>query len=81
MSSTVRTRIRDHLKKSLRVEDLDDDVDIFDSGLVDSMFAVQLVAFTEQEFDIIVEDDDLDMDNFRSVDGLTSFVERKSAAM
>ena len=80
MASKARSRIRAYLEKSLRRKDIDDDLDIFEVGLVDSMFAVQLVAFTEQEFDITVEDDDLNLDNFRSIDGLTSFVERKSAA-
>ena len=81
MSSTIRNRIRAHLRKALRREELGDETDIFEDGLVDSMFAVQLVAFTEQEFDISVNDDDLDLDNFRSIDCLTSFVERKSGTM
>ena len=39
-----------------------------------------LVAFTEKEFDIVVEDDDLDLANFRSINALRAFVERKSKA-
>ena len=74
----VREKIREHLKKALRRDELDDEIDIFESGLVDSMFAVQLVAFTEKEFGIVVEDDDLDLDNFRSVDGLANFISRKN---
>lgn len=80
MPSFVRDKIRTHLKNALRRQELSDEVDIFENGLVDSMFAVQLVAFTEEAFDITVEDEDLNLDNFRSIDGLTHFVNRKLEA-
>jgi methoxymalonate biosynthesis acyl carrier protein len=41
------------------------------------MFAMQLVMFVEKEFGIIVEDEDLDIDNFRSVNAIAGLVERK----
>ena len=77
MPSIVKDKIRAHLKDALRRQELSDEIDIFENGLVDSMFAVQLVAFTEEAFDITVEDEDLDLENFRSIDGLTHFVTRK----
>lgn len=77
MSADAKARIRAFLGKTVRNFDLDDAADIFESGIVNSLFAVELVAFTEQEFGIIVEDDDLDLDNFRSIDALTQFVGRK----
>jgi methoxymalonate biosynthesis acyl carrier protein len=43
------------------------------------MFAMQLVQFVETEFSVAVEDADLEMDNFRSIDALTALVERKTA--
>ena len=54
-----------------------DHEDIFKRGLVSSLFAMQLVVFIEQEFQITVEGDDLDLDNFCSVDAMTAFVSRK----
>lgn len=77
MSGDVKTIYRAFITKSVRSFDLADHVDLFDSGIVDSLFAAELVAFTEQEFDVIVEDEDLDMDNFRSIDALAGFVNRK----
>ena len=54
-----------------------DDQDIFASGFVNSMFAMQLVQFIEQQFGFDIEADDLDLDNFRSIDAMTRFIERK----
>ena len=75
----VRTRIRRYLDKAITDEFYDDD-DIFLLGVVDSLFALQLVAFVEGEFLITVEREELDIDNFCSVDSLTRFVRGKLGA-
>jgi acyl carrier protein len=41
---------------------------------------MQLVQFVETTFGVSVESEDLDIDNFRSIDALSSFVERKLGA-
>jgi acyl carrier protein len=56
-----------------------DDEDLFASGLVNSLFAMQLVLFVEKEFSIKVDNEDLDLDNFRSVSAITGFIQRKLA--
>jgi acyl carrier protein len=48
-------------------------------GFVNSLFAMQLVLFVEKEFDVRVENDDLDLENFRSANAIVRFVERKQA--
>jgi len=58
--------------------DVNDCDDIFELGLVDSLFGLQLVNFVEQTFGIEVEGDDLDLDNFCSIDALTRFVVSKT---
>ncbi|MCP4328744.1 MAG: acyl carrier protein [Alphaproteobacteria bacterium] len=79
MPATIKGRVKSYFRRAMRRDDIDDDTDIFEAGVVDSLFAVQLVAFTEQEFGVVVEDDDLDLANFRSVNELAEFVTRKSA--
>jgi acyl carrier protein len=78
MVASPKAKIREYLGKVARNLDLDDDADIFETGIVSSLFAVELVSFTEQEFGIAVEDDDLDLRNFRSINALAAFVERKT---
>ena len=60
---------------------LQHDEDIFSLGFVNSLFAMQLVLFVENEFGLTVENEDLDLDNFRSVSAITALVERKSAVL
>jgi acyl carrier protein len=57
---------------------IEDDENIFESGFVDSSFAMQLVSFVEEEFKITITDDDLDLANFSSINRIVQFVERKT---
>jgi acyl carrier protein len=76
----TKQQIREFLSRFLRDHQLADDEDIFATGYVNSMFAMQLVQFVEQTFGITVESDDLEIDNFRSVDAIAALVERKQGA-
>lgn len=55
------------------------DDDIFKLGLVNSLFALELVVYLENTFGIEVANEDLDLNNFKSVDNLSDFVGRKIA--
>ena len=65
------------IKKSINLAVVDPDEDLFDSGIVNSLFAIQLVTFIEKTFGVVVTADDLDIDNFKSVNAIRQFVERK----
>jgi acyl carrier protein len=54
------------------------DDDIFDLGFGNSLFAMELVDFIEQRFALRIEDDDLVMDNFRSIRSLVSLIEGRT---
>jgi len=70
----IREKLREFVGRFFRGHDLQDGEDIFATGYVNSMFAMQLVQFVESTFGLAVESEDLEMDNFRSID---AFVERK----
>lgn len=57
---------------------VEDDLNLFSSGLVNSLFAMQLVLYVEKQFKIKVENEDLDLKNFNSVNAISDFVCRKS---
>jgi methoxymalonate biosynthesis acyl carrier protein len=55
---------------------LTEDRDIFATGAVNSLFAMELVAFVEQTFGVTVSGDDLTLDNFRTIRAMTVLVHR-----
>jgi acyl carrier protein len=76
----TQTKIKQFLSRFFKSHDLQPNEDIFALGFVNSLLAMQLVAFVEKEFGISVQDDDLDLDNFRSIDAISQLIARKSGA-
>jgi methoxymalonate biosynthesis acyl carrier protein len=52
------------------------DQDLFKSGLVSSMFAMELVVHLEASYDIAIIGPELKLDNFRTVQAMTALVLR-----
>ncbi|HEY7142659.1 MAG TPA: acyl carrier protein [Streptosporangiaceae bacterium] len=52
------------------------DQDLFASGLVSSMFAMQLVVHLEEAYDVAIIGPELKLDNFRTVQAMTGLVLR-----
>lgn len=77
--STVSERIRGFLARYPGGAALADGQDIFASGVLTSLLAMQLVLFLEKEFRITVANEDLDFANFATIEALTSFVARKQS--
>lgn len=77
----TRTKIKGFLSKFFRNHDLRDDDDIFALGFVNSLVALQLVNFLQKEFSITIEDEDLDLDNFRTINNMTALLERKGGVV
>jgi acyl carrier protein len=77
----IKERIKEFVSRFMRNHDLRYDEDIFSLGFVNSLFAMQLVMFVEREFDFTVENEDLDMDNFRTVEAIAALVGRKKTGV
>ncbi len=74
----VKETIRAFLLASIQGVDLKDDDNLFESGIVNSLFAIQLMTFIEKTFAIEVGPDDLDMANFESLNATADFVARQA---
>ncbi|GGR82905.1 hypothetical protein GCM10010269_22520 [Streptomyces humidus] len=73
--AAIEQRIGEFLEAKTRTT-WERDVDLFASGAVSSLFAMELVVFVEGAFGIQVEGADLAMDNFRTVERMSALVTR-----
>ncbi len=71
--------IRKYILDNVSLPDIGDDENIFESGIVNSLFAIEMMTFLEKTFSIKVTMDDLDMENFSSVTATSNFVLRKKS--
>lgn len=71
----VRRNLMSFLEQRVK-RPVETDVDLFATGLVSSLFALELVMHLEQSFGVTVAGPDLTLDNFRTVDAMTALVLR-----
>jgi acyl carrier protein len=71
---TAAERIRLLIREVLSVEVPNDDTDIIDAGLLDSLALVSLIAEIEHEFELELPLEDLDIDQFRSVNRIAQML-------
>ena len=77
----VKDTVRRFIAASVPIGELDDEANLFESGIVNSLFAIQLTVFIEKTFGIEVGAEDLDIENFKSLAATAAFVARKQSAV
>ena len=78
--------IKDGLREFITTEmkwdgpaaDLTDDYQLLEREVVDSLGIFKIISFLENEFDIIVDDDDLIPENFNTISSISELVTSKA---
>lgn len=73
----IRQFIESHLVLPKNEAYFTDRDDIFKMGIVNSLFAMRILNYVEREFDIEVESQDMELENFCSVNNIIKFLESK----
>ena len=60
---------------------LGDDDSLLERGVLDSTGVMELVAFLEKTYEILVEDEELDPENLDSIVRISTYVQRKQASV
>ena len=56
---------------------LKDDASFLEEGIIDSTGVLELVTFLEEEFSIVIDDEELIPENLDSIDNVIGYLERK----
>jgi acyl carrier protein len=78
--TVVKERIREFVHATFptaRLQALEDETNLLETCMVDSLSVLEVVSFLEREFKMAFEDDELVPENFQTLSRLTSFVEGK----
>lgn len=67
-------RVRSLLAKVIDLELVSDDVDLLESGRIDSLALVELIFAIEEEFGVELALEQLDPEHFRTVDAIVRLV-------
>lgn len=76
-----RNEIRQFIMNNLSIDqdnvEFSDDDNYFELRFVNSLFAMKLVNFVETTFEIEIENDELDLKNFSTVNNILALVDKK----
>ncbi|MBF8187069.1 acyl carrier protein [Nonomuraea sp. K274] len=73
---TVLAEVRRFVHENSGNDSVPDDDDMFATGYVNSLFAIQLVMWLEQRYGVEVTGADLDIANFRSISDVAALANR-----
>lgn len=79
-TGAITDDIRAFFASSLDGQVPGDSDDVFALGYVNSLFALQLVTYVESRFHLTITPEDLDLDNFRTIERIAAFVVGKQGA-
>lgn len=73
----INQNVRKFLGRYVGDKEFTDTDNIFEKGLVNSLFAMQLVMFIEKEYGIVMENEDLELENFKDVNSIVALIQSK----
>lgn len=74
---SFKEKLKAFITDASGLTDIDEHTELFTSGIVNSLFAIQLMMFIEKISGKQISMEDLDMDNFNSIAAICEFVENK----
>ena len=80
MNEIIINYIREHLLGGRDQVPLAAKDDLLGNGLIDSMGMMSLIAFVESRFEIKVPPQDMTIENFMTVEAISSYLNRRKVA-
>ena len=72
--------IIDEIATELDLNDLDESQSLLETGILDSLGILKLVAFIEAEFLVKIEDEELIPENFETLSEISRMISNKNAS-
>jgi len=79
----IKTALTDFIKQEIlhgRSVALDEEQDLLNAGIIDSLGILRLVAFIEEQFGVKVPDEDVVFENFQTIKAMARYVDERKRA-
>lgn len=80
INDAIRSFVLQNLSFRGSPEELTGSYPLMAKEAIDSMGILQIIGFVEDEFGIDLDDDDLSVENFATLDAISELVERKRSS-
>lgn len=73
----ILRKVKQYILRSVDEQDITEDTDLFETGIIHSLFAIQLVVFIEKAFHLELEEEDMTTENMKSIRTIAKLIEEK----
>lgn len=78
--TAIREFITVEFAPDIKPAELPEDLDLIQSGIIDSLGVLKLVAFLEDTFDLVIAPMELDAELYKSLGSIAALIAEKSSA-
>lgn len=79
VGAEIKQFILTEVAAELNLECLEDNEPLIESGIVDSLGVLKIMAFLEESFGLDLSSDQVKLENFKDIDTIRNLVERQHA--
>ena len=76
LNAKLKKFIMTEVSPDLNLPQLDDDEPLIESGIIDSLGVLKIMAFLDEEFGIDLSAEQIKLENFKNVTSICSLVEK-----
>ncbi len=73
----IKGKIRERIKPILQGNEIDDEENFFELGLVHSLFAMQIILFIEREYQIELDPEEVSLESLSSVNAIAEIIDQR----
>ncbi len=81
VKATIANFLSEEFAPDIKPEEFDENLNLVDFGIIDSLGVLKLVAWLESDFGIVVQPEELNVDQFSSLVAIKGFVNNKLKLM
>jgi len=72
--TTIQESLLQFFRDQFDIELPSTSTDLIDAGILDSLMVIEVVVFIEEQYSVTTQLDDLDLDNFVTIENMARFV-------
>ena len=78
MNEEIRGFLLEH-RAAEEVDEFSDKDSLLETGVIDSLAMIELIAFLEEKYGISIDEDDMIPENFDSIEAIVTYVNRRQS--
>jgi acyl carrier protein len=76
-NTKIKEFIMTEVNPDMKLERLDDDEPLIESGIIDSLGVLKILSFLDEAFGVDLSSDEIKLENFKNISAICALVEKQ----